>query len=935
VPNPSEDPREPGEETAEAGQTAPRKDAPTENLAGPPTAPAGVDPTAGLTQDRAESQPDDLGEETGSSDGPGGATTPFTNDPPSDPPVGTKIRYLGDYELLDLIGKGGMGVVYRARQISLNRVVALKLIRLEGAPSDAELLRFQDEAEAIASLDHPGVVPIYEVGTHEGRHYFSMKLISGQSLQKAIPSLRRDFRTIGKILAGAARAVQHAHERGILHRDIKPANILLDSENAAHVGDFGLAKRMDAGNHELTMTGTVVGTPAYMAPEQATATRGTITIATDVYGLGAVLYALLSGHAPHRGSSMLEILDAVREHNPESPSKGDATIPRDLDVICMKCLEKEPGRRYHSARELADDLDRWLDGRPITARPVGPATRAVMWCRRKPLAAGLAAAFLISAIVGSTGILINWREVRRQRDELAKANVQVRSEWQASRSLNEFLVSDLLAWSSPFLAARRDVPVSSLLDRSSAAASARFVNRPKLEGSIRQALGHSYLALGMLPKAEAELLHSAKLREALPEGDELDRLSSEYVLARLRLDQGKIDEAEVRATKALEGRRRLLGEADEATLEAAELLGAVLKMKGRVVEAKALLEKTAAAAREALGDEHQATLHALTDLAVIAHDQGRLNEAYQSFDQLTRTSTRVFGVDHPETLFARSRLGVVAFSLGQLEPAEKILEAVVEPARDVLGPEHPETLRIVANLAAIRVELGKNEAAAKGMEEARKGQRAALPLDHIDGLKNEINGVVGLLKQGKAVEAEPLLRDLISRMRAQLRSDDPLLGQALSTTANALQELNKTVEAETLIDESIEILGKTLPREDRRIVNAEATRAALCLANGKFAEAEKAAVVVVALRSRPGAVDSPWRLGAIKSVLGGALAAQKKFTDAEPLLLEAFQMLEADPRAPKRRVSESLQRVIQLYEASGKPDEAAKWRARPLSRPGT
>ncbi len=160
----------------------------------------------------------------------------------------------------------------------------------------------------------------------------------------------------------------------------------------------------------MTQTGTVVGTPAYMAPEQATATRGTITIATDVYGLGSVLYALLSGHAPHRGSSMLEVLDAVREHDPVSPSRGDAAIPRDLDVICMKCLDKDPRRRYLSARELADDLDRWLEGRPIAARRVGPATRAVLWCKRRPLVAGLAAALLITALVGSAGILINWRE---------------------------------------------------------------------------------------------------------------------------------------------------------------------------------------------------------------------------------------------------------------------------------------------------------------------------------------------------------------------------------------------------------------------------------------------------------------------------------------------------------------------------------------------
>jgi tetratricopeptide (TPR) repeat protein len=827
-----------------------------------------------------------------------------------------------------------MGVVYRARQISLNRAVALKLIRFEGEPSVSELRRFQAEAEAIASLDHPGIVPIYEVGTHEGRHYFSMKLIEGQSLQKAIPRLGRDFRTIGMVLEGAARAVQHAHERGILHRDIKPANILLDAQDLPHVSDFGLAKRIDAGSADLTQTGAVVGTPAYMAPEQATATRGTITTATDVYGLGAVLYCLLCGHTPHRGSSMLEILDAVREHAPEPPSKLDPTIPRDLEVICMKCLESDPRRRYLSARELADDLGRWLEGRPITARSVSPVARAVMWCKRKPIVAGLAAALVVSALVGSYGVLTSWREIRRQRDALALANVQIRKEWEGSRLLNEFLVSDLLAWSSPFVAGRRDVPVSVLLDRSATRAAARFVNRPKLEGSIRQILGSSYLALGILPKAEAELLHSSRLRESLPQEDELDRLSSAYVLARLRLEQGLFDEAEALVSKALEGRRRLLGEADLATLEAEILLGEILKMKGKAAESRSILEKTLAATRGVLGEDHPVTLQSQADLAIIAHDEGRIDEAFQSFEQLTRTGNRVFGADHPETLFARSRLGAVAASMGDDARAEEILAAVVEPARKVLGPDHPETLRIMANLAGARAKIGKNDMAAQGFDEALKGQRSALPSDHSDSLSTELNSAVVLLQQGKAAQAEPRLRALVPRIRAQVQANDPFLAHALAITGNAYWDLDKNDEAEALLTEAIAIYEKTLPREDPRRIGAEASRAALYLANGKYAEAEKAAAWIVEARSKPGAVDSPWRLGAIKSVLGGALAAQKKFRDAEPLLLEGFDVLQADPKTPPRRVAESLDRVIQLYEALGKTDEAAKWQARRASQPG-
>ncbi len=681
----------------------------------------------------------------------------------ADPLVGVQIRYLGDYELMNVIGRGGMGVVYRAKQISLNRLVAVKVIRFGETSSDAELRRFQHEAEAIAALDHPGIVPIYEIGTHEGRHYFSMKLIQGESLAKAIPRLKGNYRAIGRILADSARAVQHAHARGILHRDIKPANIVLDGEDIPHVTDFGLAKRLEAESVDPTLSAAIVGTPAYMAPEQTTASRGSITIATDIYGLGAVLYAMLSGHAPHRGSSVLEVLDAVREKQPEPPSRDDPKIPRDLEVICMKCMDREPGRRYQTAGELADDLDRWLEDRPISARKVSGVARFILWCKRRPLVAGLAAALLISVLAGSAGVLINWQKVRRQRDEINLAYLQVRAESQASRSLNDFLVSDLLAFSSPFLAGARDVPVSTLLDRSAEYASTRFANQPKIEASIRQILGVAYLSLGMIDKSEAELLRSTKIRQSLPESDEADRLSSEYFVGYLRLFQNDFEQAEIHARNAFDGRRKLLGETDEATLEAASLLGAVVKMRGRADEARNVLEKAIATAREVLGDEHRMTRHLLTNLAVVTHDQGRYQEAFTTFDQIARISLRINGANHPETLLAQSRLGATLFFLGRLKDAEEVLLVVVESARDVLGPRNPETIRIMNNLAAVQCMLGKNEAAATQFRKIIEQLKEMFPPDHQQIMNTELNLSVALLRQKKTVEAELILRDLVPK----------------------------------------------------------------------------------------------------------------------------------------------------------------------------
>jgi tRNA A-37 threonylcarbamoyl transferase component Bud32 len=251
---------------------------------------------------------------------------------------GTAVRYFGDYEILSELGHGGMGVVYKARQVTLNRPVALKMIRAGVLAGDDELRRFQNEAEAVAMLDHPGIVPIYEVGEREGQRYFSMKLIEGTSLVSRLATYKDDPRAAARLAADAAEAVAHAHTRGILHRDLKPANLLVDAECRPHVTDFGLAKRL-LDDVELTQSGAILGTPAYMLPEQAAGRRGTITTATDIYGLGAVLYALLAGRAPFEGEGVVETLQAVKEQTPKPPTKLNAKAPRDLETICLKCLE--------------------------------------------------------------------------------------------------------------------------------------------------------------------------------------------------------------------------------------------------------------------------------------------------------------------------------------------------------------------------------------------------------------------------------------------------------------------------------------------------------------------------------------------------------------------------------------------------------------------
>ncbi len=304
---------------------------------------------------------------------------------------------LGDYELLEEIGRGGQGVVYRARQKSLNRTVALKVVRTGQWTTSAHLKRFRLEAETAASLDNPNIVPIYEVGEHGGSCYFSMKFIEGGTLDELFKRDPMPTRPAAKLIAELARAVHYAHQCGILHRDIKPGNILIDAKGEPHLTDFGLVRLME-GEGTITRTLDTLGTPSYMAPEQALG-NNQVTSETDVYGLGAVLYHLLTGHPPFAGGTTYDTIRLLLETEPRQPRLWNAKIDRDLTTVCLKCLEKDPQRRYPSALALSEDLDRWLKHEPIRARPTGMFGRGRKWVRRNPTLAllilslaGLAAA---------------------------------------------------------------------------------------------------------------------------------------------------------------------------------------------------------------------------------------------------------------------------------------------------------------------------------------------------------------------------------------------------------------------------------------------------------------------------------------------------------------------------------------------------------------
>jgi tetratricopeptide (TPR) repeat protein len=611
----------------------------------------------------------------------------------------------GDYELLGELGRGGQGVVYRARHRRLGRLVALKTIAPAYLADARAWERFQVEASAASQLDHPNIVPIYEVGERDGFCYYSMKLVEGTTIGELVASGVPDSEACwhaAAISVKVAQAVHHAHQRGVLHRHLKPSNILLDKEHEPHVSDFGLARQLTE-DSSLTATQGLIGTPAYLAPEIASAGMRQATVASDVYGLGAILYRLLTGRPPFGGGPIAATLRAVQETEPALPKALNPSVPRDLETICLKCLEKDPGNRYATTQALADDLDRFLREEPILARPIARLERTWRWCRRKPALATAAALGLLLVIVLGIGSPIAAYRINQARKQAQAGQQRASAEAAKSKEVARFL-EDMIQGVGPSVARGRDTTMlREILDKTAARVDKELKDQPEVEIELLAILTDAYFELGQYSQMEAiaqQELRASRARFG-PEHPTVAAALNQLGIAQERLHNLQ---AEAALTEALAIRRRTLPEGHPDIGESLRNLAIAISDQSRFAEAEALIRQGLTISRSAFGDRHPQVVKSVHTLANVLWAEGNLPEAEHLFRQALDTKRELWGNEHPSVAGTLGNLALIASHQGRLGEAEQLAFEAFSIQRKLLGDEHPDLASSVGNVVEI---LGK------------------------------------------------------------------------------------------------------------------------------------------------------------------------------------------------------------------------------------
>jgi tetratricopeptide (TPR) repeat protein len=838
-------------------------------------------------------------------------------------PLSAAITVPG-YEILGVLGRGGMGVVYQARQKGLNRLVALKMI-LAGAHASLEhLARFRAEAEAVASLQHPNIVQVYDTGEHEGRSYFSLEYVDGGSLAQKLGGAPQQPRQAATLVQALARAVHYAHERGIVHRDLKPANVLLTSQGTPKVTDFGLARRLDEDGQ--TRTGDVMGTPSYMAPEQAHGKVHEIGPPADIYALGVILYECLTGRPPFRGATLLETLEQVRSAEPVGPRRLQPSVPRDLETICLKCLDKDPRKRYASATELADDLRRFLASEPIKARPATRGERAWKWARRRPAVAALSAALVITLVAGFAGITAKYLEAEnlRQKAEAARkeADAKARSEKEArvaaeqakdqasqaekqarAEALQRKYVSDFLTGlfdSNDPMGLQgygfrtgdergQNLTARELLLRGAKHIGSELGDQPVVRAALMDTIGNAHRGLGLYTEAEKLLKEALKLRRRHLGNDHPDVATSLHNLGWLYHDRGDYARGESYYRQALDLRTRKLGPEDAATATTMLHLAWLLNYKGDNRQAEKLYREGLAIRRKVFGDDHRDVAIAQVGLAALLLEEWRQPEALPLIQQATKTFSRREADRSITVIATKFQQAVVAQYFGNFKGAARLLEEVRDGAAKVLGDDHPYMALMHYQLAVNYESLREFQRAEDSYRTSLEVGRKAVGLEHPKTLYPVQKLAELLARRGKRLEGEKLFEELLEARRKRFGNVDVFVAEALDGYASYLDRRGDTSRAEALFREALDIFRRVEVYRVTPLANTVSRLGRILRARGQLAQAEKTFCEVLAPKKTLPALHP--RAGLVlREQLVGVLVEQNKFAEAKPYLADLLAL---------------------------------------------
>jgi tetratricopeptide (TPR) repeat protein len=695
------------------------------------------------------------------------------------------------YTLSRLHATGGIGRVWLARDASLGRDVALKELLPERAGNPAVWVRFIKEAQVTGQLEHPGIVPIYEVGRRpeDQAPFYTMRFVRGRTLAGAVAAYheRRDRGKVGPLelrelltaFVGVCNAVAYAHSRGVLHRDLKPQNVVLGDYGEVIVLDWGLAKVMDSPDDEApplqvagegetgaTVQGQVLGTPAYMAPEQAEGRLDQLGPASDVYGLGAILYEVLTGRPPFGGDDTLTVLQRVIHEPPARPRSLGKGPPPALEAVCLKALAKQPAARYATAKELAAEVQRWLADEPVTAYRDPLLTRARRWAARNRTLVSAAAVLLVTGVLGlSVGaVLLNRANAATERQRAEAVRARERAE-----AVNHFLVEDLLQQAGPNKNPVGDkLTVRELLDKAAVAVgtSAALKASPGVEGGVRSAIGNTYYGLGLYQRAREELERAVACQVRAPDVPAGEQIFTKNRLCWVIYKQGNFDETMAR--EVLAEARTQLGPDHEETVYAADNLATIAMGNGKRPEAFALYRENLATQRRVLGPEHPQTIRAALSLAdgLMSNQQGDIprnrDEALAVMLSVRDAARHTFKPEHPDALYFENTLGFLYARQGKSAEARRVLAPLREHFLKVLGADHVDVALYYENLALAEEGLGHPDAAETLLLKAHAIRKKMVGDTH--GLTLRATAHLGrvCMARGKTDEAVTWLRALLT-----------------------------------------------------------------------------------------------------------------------------------------------------------------------------